>query len=114
VPFQIGERVDDFLGFEGAIPLADSHLGQRACLGEPRYGFVGLREAAVYQLCGAVDGKHGCSRQRMEEQVRGRSAPDTSQLRSPPVLDLLDALLERCRVVGCACARTSEICQSTG
>jgi hypothetical protein len=45
LPFQIGERVDDFLGFEGAIPLADSHLGQRACLGEPRYGFVGLRES---------------------------------------------------------------------
>jgi hypothetical protein len=71
--FQIGKRVDDVLGFEGAIPFADSNLGQRACPGEPRYGFVGLRETTVYQLCGAVDGKHGYSRQRTEEQIRGRS-----------------------------------------
>jgi hypothetical protein len=45
----LGLEGSAFLGFEGAIPLADSQLGQRACLGEPRYGLVGLREATAYQ-----------------------------------------------------------------
>jgi hypothetical protein len=44
----------------------------------------------------------------MQQQIRRRSAADTSKLRAPPVLNLLDALLERCRVVDCARARASE------
>ena len=86
--FQVGERVDDIRGFEGAVSPANVGLGQDPGGCEALDRRIGLRIAAADQRGGCAGGEDWCPGDRRDEQVDGGVRADASYADLPSMVRL--------------------------
>jgi hypothetical protein len=97
--FQSGERLDDLRGLEGSVTATDRDLLEDASIDKSNDGFVGLNEAPVDHLGGAVDGDNWGSDENSQEQISSGAGTNSTEALAPCGLDGTCALLEGGRVI---------------
>ncbi len=91
---QICKCRDNVWSLESPIAPSDSELSQDPCFGEADDGFVGLNEAPVNQLRGAVHGEYRRPHKGSEQDISGRVCANSPNLMTPLDFKSSRSLLE--------------------